>query len=59
MSDLKLYEVVCSVSFYVEVEASDEDEAKTLAENYLTSNGVYDITGSTSPINVEEIKEVN
>lgn len=59
MSGLKLYEVVCSVSFYVEVEASDEDEAKTLAENHLTSNGVYDITVSTSPINVEEIKEVN
>ena len=53
MSNLKLYEVTCSVNFYIEV------EAKTLAENHLTSRGIYDITVSTSPINVEEIKEVN
>ena len=59
MSDLKLYEVACSVKFYIEVEASDEDEAKILAENHLTSSGIYDITVSTSPINVEEIKEVS
>ena len=59
MSDLKLYEVACSVNFYIEVEASDEDEAKTLAENHLVSNGVYDLTVSTSPINVDEVKEVN
>lgn len=59
MSDLKLYEVACSVNFYIEVEASDEDEAKTLAENHLISRGVYDLTVSTSPITVEEIKEVN
>ena len=59
MSNLKLYEVACSVNFYIEVEASDADEAKTLAENHLTSRGIYDITVSTSPINVEEIKEVN
>jgi hypothetical protein len=58
MSDLKLYEVACSVNFYIEVEAGDEDEAKTLAENHLTSSGVYDITVSTSPISIEEVKEV-
>ena len=58
MSDLKLYEVACSVDFYIEVEASDADEAKILAENHLTSRGVYDLTVSTSPINIEEVKEV-
>lgn len=59
MSDLKLYEVACSVNFYIEVEANDADEAKTLAENHLINRGVYDITVSTSPISVEQIKEVN
>ena len=58
MSDLKLYEVTCSVNFYIEVEASDADEAKTLAENHLTSSGVYDVTVSTSPVSIEEVKEV-
>ena len=58
MSDLKLYEVACSVDFYIEVEASNEEEAKSLAENHLTSRGVYDLTVSTSPISIEEVKEV-
>lgn len=59
MSDLKLYEVCCSVNFYIEVEAINEEEAKSLAENHLVNRGVYDITVSTSPINIEQIKEVN
>ena len=59
MSDLKLYEVACSVDFYIEVEASNEEEAKSLAENHLVNRGIYDIAVSTSPINIEQIKEVN
>ena len=58
MSELKLYEVHCSVNFYVEVEAENEDEAKSQAVSKLESNGVYDINYSTSPVCVESISEV-
>ena len=59
MSDLKLYEVVCSVDFYMEVEANNESEAQCLAEEHLQERGVYDITVSTSPIQIESVKEVD
>ena len=58
MSELKLYEVNCSVNFYVEVEAESEDDAKSQAVGKLESNGVYDINYSTSPVHVESISEV-
>ena len=58
MSDLKLYEVVCSISFYLEVEASDEESAKSFAEQSLIDRGVYDICVSTSPIIIEDVKSL-
>lgn len=58
MSELKLYEVHCSVNFYVEVEAENEDDAKSQAIGKLESNGVYDVNYSTSPVYVESISEV-
>jgi hypothetical protein len=58
MSELKLYEVHCSVNFYIEVEAENEDNAKSQAIGKLESNGVYDINCSTSPVYVESINEV-
>ena len=58
MSELKLYDVHCSVSFYVEVEAESEADAKSQAIEKLEHNGVYDINYSTSPVYVESISEV-
>ena len=59
MSELKLYEVNCSVNFYVEVEAEDEGDAKSQAVEKLEHNGVYDVNYSTSPVHVESISEVD
>ena len=59
MSELKLYEVNCSVNFYVEVEAEDEGDAKSQAVENLEHNGVYDVNYSTSPVHVESISEVD
>lgn len=59
MSDLKLYEVTCSVEFIVEIEAASEDDAKKLAEQQLIHNGVYDVAVSTGRINIEDITEIN
>ena len=58
MSELKLYEVNCSVNFYVEVEAENEDDAKSQAVWKLEHNGVYDVNYSTSPVHVESVIEV-
>ena len=58
MSELKLYEVNCSVNFYVEVEAESEWDARSQAVEKLESNGIYDINYSTSPVYVESISEV-
>ena len=59
MSELKLYEVNCSVNFYVEVEAENEDDAKSQAIGKLESNGVYDVNYSTSPVRVESVSEAD
>lgn len=59
MSDVKLYEVSCSVNFYIELEASDEGEAEALAIEHLESRGLYDLTVCTSPITVDNVKEIN
>lgn len=58
MSDVKLYEVSCSVNFYIEVEASNEDDAEALAVENLESRGLYDLTVCTSPITIDNIKEI-
>lgn len=58
MSELKLYEVNCSVNFFVEVEAENEDDAKSKAIEKLEHNGVYDVNYSTSPVHVESVSEV-
>ena len=58
MSELKLYEVNCSVNFFVEVEAENEDDAKSQAVEKLEHNGVYDINYSTSSVHVESVNEV-
>lgn len=58
MSELKLYEVHCSVNFYVEVEAESEEDAKSQAIEKLEYNGVYDINYPTSPVHVESVSEV-
>lgn len=58
MSELKLYEVKCSVNFYVEVEAESEWDAKSQAVEKLESNGIYGINYSTSPVYVESVSEV-
>ena len=58
MSELKLYEVHCSVNFYVEVEAESEDGAKSQAIEKLEHNGIYDINYSTSPVHIESVSEV-
>ena len=59
MSELKLYDVHCSVNFYVEVEADSEDDAKSKAIEKLEHNGVYDVNYSTSPVYVESVSEVD
>lgn len=59
MSDVKLYEVSCSVCFYIEVEASNEGDAEELAVEHLESRGLYDLTVCSSPITIYNIKEIN
>lgn len=59
MSDVKLYEVSCSVNFYVEVEANNENDAESLAIEHLESRGLYDLTVCTSPITIDNVKEIN
>lgn len=59
MSDYKLYEVSCSVNFYIEVEANNEDDAESLAIEHLESRGLYDLTVCSSPITIDNIKEIN
>ena len=55
----KLYEVQCSVDFWIEVEADNEDEASVEAAEKLISRGVHDLTVSSSPISIESVKELN
>lgn len=57
MSDLNLYEVACSVTFYIEVEAENEEDAKDQAESSLRERGLYDLSVSTSPIVTESINK--
>ena len=59
MSDVKLYEVSCSVNFYIEVEANNEDGAESLAIEHLESRGLYDLTVCSSPITIDNVKEIN
>lgn len=59
MSDLKLYEVTCSVEFIVEVEAASENDSKELAKQQLIRNGIYDVAVSTGCINIEDVTEIN
>ena len=58
MSDLKLYEVTCSVEFIVEVEAASENDSKELAKQQLIHNGIYDVAVSTGCINIEDVTEI-
>ena len=55
----KLYEVQCSVDFWVEVEAENEAEASAEATETLISRGVYDLVVSSSPVSIEAVKELN
>ena len=55
----KLYEVQCSVDFWVEVEADNEDDASVEAAEMLTSRGVHDLVVSSSPVSIEGVKELN
>lgn len=55
----KLYEVQCSVDFWIEVEAENEDDARDEAIETLVNRGVYDLTVSSSPVSIEAVKEVN
>ena len=54
----KLYEVHCSVDFWIEVEADCEDDAKVEAVNSLIERGVYDLTVSSSPVSIDGVKEL-
>jgi len=58
MSDVKLYEVSCSVNFYIEVEENNEDDAESLVIEHLESRGLYDLTVCTSPITIDNVKEI-
>lgn len=55
----KLYEVQCSVDFWIEVEAENEAEASDKAVETLINRGVYDLVVSSSPVSIEAVKEVN
>lgn len=55
---MKLYEVHCSADFWIEIEAHTEDEAKEQAVDTLVERGIYDLTVVSSPVRVEDIKEV-
>ena len=54
----KLYEVHCSVDFWIEVEADCEDTAVVIATDSLIERGIYDLTVSSSPVSIEEVKEL-
>ena len=54
----KLYEVHCSVDFWIEVEADCEDDAAVIATDSLIERGLYDLTVSNSPISIEGVKEL-
>lgn len=54
----KLYEVYCSVDFWIEVEADCEDDAAEKAADKLIQRGVHDLTASSSPVSIEGIKEL-
>ena len=54
----KLYEVHCSVDFWIEVEADSEDDAAEQAVDKLIIRGVHDLTVSSSPVSIEGIKEL-
>ena len=54
----KLYEVHCSVDFWIEVEADCEDDAAEIAADSLIERGVYDLTVSSSPVSIEGVKEL-
>ena len=54
----KLYEVHCSVDFWIEVEADCEDDATKQAVDSLIQRGVHDLTVSSSPVSIEGIKEL-
>ena len=55
----KLYEVQCSVDFWIEVEAENEDDAADKAAETLISRGVYDLVVSNSLVAIEAVKEMN
>ena len=55
----KLYEVQCSVDFWIEVEADNEEVASIEVVEMLISRGVHDLTVSSSPISIESVKELN
>jgi hypothetical protein len=54
----KLYEVHCSVDFWIEVEADCEDAAAVIATDSLIERGVHDLTVSSSPVSIEGVKEL-
>ena len=54
----KLYEVHCSVDFWIEVEADCEDVAAVIATDSLIERGVYDLTVSSSPVSIDGVKEL-
>ena len=54
----KLYEVHCSVDFWIEVEADCEEGAAAIATDSLIERGVYDLTVSRSPVSIEGVKEL-
>lgn len=54
-----LYEVQCSVNFWIEVEAVNENEACLEASEMLVRRGVHDLTVSSSPVSIESVKELN
>lgn len=55
----KLYEVQCSVDFWIEVEAENEDDASVEAAETLINRGIHDLVVSSSPISIEDVKELN
>ena len=55
----KLYEVQCSVDFWIEVEAENEDDARDEAIETLVNRGVYDLTVSSSPVSIKAVKELD
>lgn len=54
----KLYEVHCSVDFWIEVEADCEDDAAKQAADSLTQRGVHDLIVSCSCVSIKGIEEM-